>query len=122
ANKGMKIDPLHSEDTAAWRFSVEPGVVTFDDEVAGPQAVNVDAQTGDFVIWTKADLPAYQLAVVVDDLRHGITQVVRGDDLISSTARQLLLYMQMLDEHEERRIPHWWHLPLVVGPDGRRLA
>lgn len=109
-----------SQPDTAWRFCVEPGLVCFNDEVAGSQAVNVDAQTGDFVIWTKADLPAYQLAVVVDDLRQGITDVVRGDDLIPSTARQLLLYDQLAGDAVLP--PRWWHLPLVVGPDGRRLA
>ena len=62
-------------------------------------------------------MPAYQLAVVVDDARQGVTDVVRGDDLLASAARQSLIYRALrLSE------PRWWHLPLVLGPDGRRLA
>jgi glutamyl-tRNA synthetase len=72
---------------------------------------------GDFVVWKSAGTPAYQLAVVVDDAAQGITEVVRGDDLLPSTPRQLLLY-QLLN----LRPPRFIHVPLVVGPDGRRLA
>ena len=72
---------------------------------------------GDFVGWTKRATPSYQLAVIVDDARQGITDVVRGDDLLSSAARQTLLYGAL-----DLKPPKWWHLPLVVGPDGRRLA
>ena len=61
--------------------------------------------------------PAYQLAVVVDDAAQGVTEVVRGDDLIPSTPRQLLLYRAL-----GLTPPRFCHVPLVVGPDGRRLA
>ena len=72
---------------------------------------------GDFVVWKSAGTPAYQLAVVVDDAEMGVTEVIRGDDLIPSTPRQLLLYQAL-----GYKPPKFIHVPLVVGPDGRRLA
>jgi glutamyl-tRNA synthetase len=89
------------------------------DGVAGEQSCNVAQQLGDFVI-AKADATAaYQLAVVVDDADAGVTHVVRGDDLLDSTPRQMLLYQAL---GMQQKIPKYYHLPLVVGPDGRRLA
>src|SRR5205823_12708693 len=72
---------------------------------------------GDFVVWKSVGTPAYQLAVVVDDADTGITEVVRGDDLVPSTPRQILLYRALGWEP-----PRFAHVPLVVGEDGRRLA
>lgn len=103
---------------AAWRVRVPPGEHTFDDTFCGRQAFDIDQQVGDFLVATKSALPSYQLAVVVDDARQGIDQVVRGDDLLSSTPRQELLY-RLLDLGPP---PTWTHLPIVKGPDGRRLA
>lgn len=116
---------------AAWRFRVamdDRALVEFVDQVAGPQRVNVQEQSGDFVIWTKAGLPSYQLAVVVDDVRQGVTDVVRGDDLLGSTGRQMLLYQAMAEKSLASGLtdyvspPRWWHLPMVLGADGKRLA
>ncbi len=101
-----------------WRFLVPEGAVAFDDAFAGPQSFELSRTIGDFIVWTKRGAPAYQLAVVVDDHRQGITEIVRGDDLLESGARQLLLYRALGLGPE----PRHWHLPLVVGPDGRRLA
>src|SRR5205814_840406 len=80
---------------------------------------DVERDLGDFVIAKADSTPAYHLAVVVDDAAMGVTEIVRGDDLIDSTPRQLLLYraLGLAD-----RIPCYTHLPLVIGPDGRRLA
>src|SRR5262249_34051622 len=72
---------------------------------------------GTFGVGKAAGTPAYQLAVVVDDAEMGVTEVVRGDDLIPSTPRQILLYRALGLEP-----PRFTHVPLVVGPDGRRLA
>ena len=66
--------------------------VEYRDEFAGPQSHHPAKTIGDFIIWTKRGQPSYQLAVVVDDHRQGITHIVRGDDLLDSAARQLLLY------------------------------
>ncbi|MFM9958719.1 MAG: glutamate--tRNA ligase family protein [Phycisphaerales bacterium] len=101
-----------------WRFAVPDEEVTFDDGFAGPQRHSPSETVGDFVVWTKRGQPSYQLAVVVDDIRHGVTDVVRGDDLLDSTARQLLLYRALGHDYT----PRWTHLPLVVGQDGKRLA
>jgi glutamyl-tRNA synthetase len=106
------------ESKMALRLLVPDEDVHFQDELCGPQRVNVQQQVGDFVVATKIGLPAYQLAVVVDDARQNVTEVVRGDDLLRSSARQALLYRLL----ELDPLPRYWHLPLVLGPDGRRLA
>lgn len=112
------VPDVLADDAYAWRLIVPDGPVDFVDEVLGPQSVDVQAQVGDFPLATKAGVPAYQLAVVVDDARQGVTDVVRGDDLLRSTPRQVLLYrlLRLGD------VPRYWHLPLVSGPDGHRLA
>jgi len=106
-----------SEEETNYRFVVPESVIEFDDAVHGRVRRHLAEEVGDFVVWTKGGTPAYQLAVVVDDARQGVTDVIRGDDLLSSAARQMLLYDAL-----ELRPPRWWHLPLVLGPDGRRLA
>jgi glutamyl-tRNA synthetase len=99
------------------RLRVPPGPITFHDGIAGPQSFDVQASTGDFVLRRADGIFAYQLAVVVDDADQGITQVLRGADLLSSTARQILLY-RMLRLPE----PRWAHAPLVLAPSGERLS
>ena len=101
----------------AWRLRVEPGAVEFEDRVFGPQSIDVASTVGDFVVAKTPEQPAYQLAVVADDLAQGVTEVVRGDDLIPSTARQILLHRAL-----RRQPPAYGHVPLVVGTDGKRLA
>ena len=100
----------------AWRFRVTDSPA-FVDLFRGPSHVDLKQVGGDFVVWRMDRSPAYQLAVVVDDSDAGVTEVVRGDDLIPSTPRQLLLYRAL-----GRTQPTFAHIPLVVGPDGRRLA
>jgi glutamyl-tRNA synthetase len=101
-----------------WRFRVPDGeVVRFVDARRGPQAFTAGADFGDFVVWRRDDVPAYELAVVADDVAMGITEVVRGDDLLRSTARQLLVYRAL-----GATPPSWYHLPLVRDAAGRRLA
>lgn len=111
-------DRRFSDAETNWRLLVEPGAVPFVDDYAGPQAPDPSAIVGDFIVWTKRGMPAYQLAVVVDDHRQGVTRVVRGDDLLDSAARQLRLYRALGLGPEPRHC----HLPLVVGQDGLRLA
>jgi glutamyl-tRNA synthetase len=117
---------LRPRDAARFRFNREDSnyrLMVNDEHVEicdlflGPSVHHPFGEVGDFVIWTRRGAPAYQLAVVVDDARQGVTDVVRGDDLLPSAARQTLLYRAL-----GREPPRWWHLPLVVGPDGRRLA
>jgi glutamyl-tRNA synthetase len=95
----------------AWRFRGQAAASRFADRFLGPVDVPA-AHGGDFVVWKAAGTPAYQLAVVVDDAAMGITEVLRGDDLVPSTPRQLQLYAAL----------GLAHVPLVVGEDGRRLA
>lgn len=101
----------------AWRLRVPEGPVRFEDGVHGPVAFDVGATVGDFVILRADGIAAYQLAVAVDDAAMGITDVVRGDDLLASTARQLLVYRAL-----GLAAPRFAHVPLVVGEDGARLA
>lgn len=103
----------------AVRFRVPEGLITWEDRFAGPMQFDPQRQLGDFVIAKADGTPAYQLAVVVDDAQMQVTQVVRGDDLLDSTPRQILVYRAL---GLESAIPTYWHLPLVVGTDGRRLA
>lgn len=99
---------------AALRFLVDVAEVPFDDRFCGPQC---GAICGDFVVQKRDGGPAYQLAVVVDDAAFSVTEVVRADDLLPSTPRQLLLYRAL-----SLRAPSFAHVPLVVGADGLRLA
>lgn len=103
----------------AIRFAVNEQTMEFVDGFHGPLRFEPARQLGDFVIMKADGTAAYQLAVVLDDAEAGVTQVIRGDDLVDSTPRQILLY-EALGLAE--RIPNYHHLPLVVGEDGRRLA
>ena len=100
----------------AWRFRVSDSP-EFIDGFRGTTAIDLRQVGGDFVVWKSSGTPAYQLAVLVDDAAQGVTEVIRGDDLISSSPRQLLLYRAL-----GLTPPRFTHVPLVVGPDGRRLA
>jgi glutamyl-tRNA synthetase len=101
-----------------WRFRVPDGeVIRFVDGHAGPCEYVAGRDFGDFVIWRPDGVPAYQLAVVVDDGLMGITEVVRGADLLVSTARQILLYRALGWEP-----PVFYHCPLMIDENGVRLA
>ncbi len=100
----------------AWRFRVTDTPAYFD-LFQGLVELDLQKLGGDFVVWRAAKVPAYQLAVVVDDAAAGITEVVRGDDLTPSTPRQLLIY-----EALGLTPPRFAHVPLVVGENGQRLA
>jgi glutamyl-tRNA synthetase len=101
----------------ALRLRVPPGSLKFHDEILGDYAFDTQATVGDFVLRRADGIFAYQLAVVVDDGAMGVTQVLRGADLLSSTARQILLH-RLLGQRE----PRWAHAPLVLGPGGERLS
>jgi glutamyl-tRNA synthetase len=102
----------------SWRFQVADGeVIEFEDGGRGPQRFVAGRDFGDFVVWRHDDVPSYQLAVTLDDAAMRISEVVRGEDLLLSTARQLLLYRALgLDE------PAFYHCPLLTDRAGRRLA
>ena len=102
---------------AAWRLRAPDRLVGFDDLACGPQAQNLRETAGDFVIRRVEGWYAYQLAVVVDDAQQGISEVVRGFDLLDSTPRQIHL-QQLLG----LPTPAYLHLPLVLDADGRKLS
>ena len=100
-----------------WRFRVSEGAWKFVDAVRESQSANRDELGGDFVLWKNDGSPSYQLACMADDHAMDVTQVLRGDDLVASTFRQLCLYNAF-----SWTPPQFAHVPLVIGPDGRRLA
>lgn len=104
--------------TPCWRFRVEQGAsVSFTDSFAGAFTMDVSRTLGDFPISRHPEGAGYTLAVVVDDAEMGVTEVVRGDDLLAATPAQMLLQDALGFAH-----PKYCHVPLVVGNDGRRLA
>lgn len=113
-----------SDKNYCWRFRCPKKEPDFIDQFKGPIIGHEKQLANDFVVWRMAgdhslsqSWPAYQLAVVVDDAFQKVTEVVRGDDLVSSTPKQILLYQSL-----NLNPPAFIHLPLVVGEDGRRLA
>lgn len=111
-----------------WRYRVGEGTeVSFTDVFAGGYSQNVSSVLGDFPIARDEGGAGYTLAVVVDDLLSGVTEVVRGDDLLSATPAQILIAEKLLPWAASKssngvKIPAYCHVPLVVGSDGRRLA
>jgi len=101
----------------AWRLEAPDIEITFVDGVYGSQRENLKSECGDFVLRRADGVFVYQLAVVVDDGETGVTQVVRGCDLLSSTPRQLYLY-RLLGLKE----PSYWHVPMLTDRDGNKLS
>ncbi len=101
----------------AYRFRTPPGEVRFVDGLHGPTVQDVATVVGDFVVRRNDGVASYQLAVVVDDAASAITHVLRGDDLLTSTPRQLQLYAAL-----GQRAPAFFHVPLVMNEEGKRLA
>ncbi|HEX7632010.1 MAG TPA: tRNA glutamyl-Q(34) synthetase GluQRS [Lacunisphaera sp.] len=115
---GTALAPLTNPIAVNWRFRVPDGeTLTFTDGRFGPQQAVAGRDFGDFLVWRKDDAPSYQLACVVDDAAMGITEVVRGADLLKSTFRQLLLYRAL-----GLTTPAFYHCPLVTDHLGVRLA
>ena len=110
-------EKLASTRRPAWRVEVPEETVSFVDRIQGPFSQNLAHECGDFILRRSDGVYAYQLAVVVDDAAMGVTQVVRGSDLLDSTPRQIWL-------QEELGLPHpeYGHVPLLLASDGRRLA
>jgi len=101
-----------------WRFRVPDGeAIAFEDQHQGPQSYIAGHDFGDFVVWRRDDVPAYQLALVVDDGAMQVTEVVRGADLLKSTARQLLLIRAL-----GLAVPSYFHCDLIRDQSGTRLA
>jgi glutamyl-Q tRNA(Asp) synthetase len=111
---------LHGKPARAWRLRVPDGdaaVITFDDRWHGPQMQNLATEVGDFVLRRADDQWAYQLAVVVDDADTGITHIVRGADLMDSTARQIYLQRCL-----GVATPEYLHVPVVTNEHGEKLS
>ncbi len=105
------------ESNSSIRFKIDDSITRFVDLAAGECSQHARRQCGDFVVFRKDGIFSYQLAVVVDDLAMGITEVVRGGDLLSSTARQIHLIEALGGE-----IPAYGHVPMATGGDGRKLS
>ena len=116
------LPPLDAAGLARnWRFRVPDGeTVRFTDDRLGPLAAVCGRDFGDFLVWRKDGLPSYQLACAVDDAELGITEVVRGEDLVRSTFRQLLLLDALLPPGASP--PRYHHTPLLTDEKGVRLA
>ena len=112
-----RTDRRHPERTPAWRLRTDSRTICFNDRIQGDTQQNVGTGIGDFIVRRADGLFAYQLAVVVDDAAQGITDIVRGADLLGSTPRQILL-QQFL----QLPTPHYAHLPLAVDGQGRKLS
>ncbi len=101
-----------------WRFCVPDGEeISFCDGRMGPLRAVAGRDFGDFIVWRKDNIPSYRLAVVADDAAMAMTEVVRGEDLVQSTFRQILLYRALGCAE-----PAWYHCELVRDAEGRRLA
>ncbi len=109
--------PTHPERPLAIRWRTPPGVVTVEDRLLGRWGQDVREEVGDFLLRRRDGAWAYQLAVVVDDAAMGITDVVRGADLWTSTPRQVLLLRAL-----GAAAPRYAHVPLIVGEDGQKLS
>ena len=108
---------LSARRVPAWRIQVPEETVSFRDKLQGDCAQNLAAECGDFILRRSDGVYAYQLAVVVDDAFQGVTQVVRGSDLLDSAPRQLWLQKELGLPH-----PEYGHVPLLLSPDGRRMG
>ena len=112
------LPALERRITVNWRFRVPDGEeIAFTDERLGVQRAIAGRDFGDFLVWRKDDTPSYQLATTVDEAELGITEVVRGADLIKSTFRQLLLFRAL-----GWAAPRYFHAPLMLDENGTRLA
>jgi glutamyl-tRNA synthetase len=117
-SRGTDVATVATSAGVNWRFRVPDGEeICFTDQHLGPQRMIAGKDFGDFIVWRRDDVPAYQLAVVVDDAAMRITEVVRGADLLKSTARQILLFRAL-----GLAAPDYYHCDLVRDEAGVRLA
>jgi glutamyl-Q tRNA(Asp) synthetase len=113
---GTCRDGCSASETAI-RVRTDDAPVAFVDGLQGPQQQRLESESGDFVIWRRDGLVAYHLAVVVDDYRQGVTEIVRGIDLMDSTCRQI--WLQRLLGYPT---PDYLHIPVAINADGQKLS
>lgn len=114
--RGKNLE-VTDQNQLALRFRIDTLELSFTDHHLGPKTWRLGENLGDFIVKRRDQLIAYQLAVVVDDIYQGITEVVRGADLLDSTPYQLELYKAL-----SAPAPQFWHFPVVLGPDGTKLS
>lgn len=112
-----RAGPLRRGGPHAIRLRVPDGPVGFTDQLQGPQACDLAGDTGDFVLWRKEDLPAYHLAVVIDDAEQDITEIIRGTDLLEATHAHLVLQRCL-----QLPTPAYMHVPVLVDDHGAKLS
>lgn len=113
----LGLDTATDGKSYGQRLKVQAGSVLLHDRLQAPLEVEIAQECGDFLLWTKAGLPSYQFAVTLDDHYQGITEVVRGRDLLPSTARQ-----NLLRQHLNYPNPSTVHMGLILDRQGQRLA
>ncbi len=113
----VAVQQRKPDKTPSWRFRVDEREIAMVDELLGPYEQDLAAEVGDFVIRRADELFAYQLAVVVDDILMGMTDVVRGADLLESTPRQIVLWEAFGFEP-----PKFWHVPMMHDEEGNRMS
>lgn len=112
-----EVQAAKPDRTPAWRYRATEGTIGVDDKVKGWFKQDLATEVGDFVLRRADGLFAYQLAVVVDDIEMEITDVLRGEDLLDSTPRQIALYHALGSEP-----PRFWHVPLMLDAAGERMS
>ncbi len=115
--RNSSVGPISNVQALAWRFKVDSGMVSFEDKIKGNFTQCLAKEVGDFVLKRKDGVFAYQLATVIDDIHLGITDVLRGEDLLDSTPRQIALFNAL-----DGLIPRFWHVPLKLDEFGERMA
>ena len=116
ANK-TAVYRINADTPVAWRFRATDKTVCFEDKILGSQYANVAEYPGDFIVKRKDNIFAYQLASVVDDIDFGLTDVVRGSDLLDSAPRQISLFTAI-----GAPIPQFWHVSVMTNDQGEKLA
>jgi len=112
--RDKRLKGLH---TAIRLRVAEPSTICFVDGLQGAQATHLDGTTGDYIVLRRDGLPAYHLAVVLDDVAQGVTTIVRGVDLLDSTAAHIYLQRTL-----GVPTPAYWHLPIIVNAQGQKLS
>lgn len=118
------IDELYSMKEPSLRLAIDSCNLEFEDRWQGTQYIHLDGELDDYVLRRGDGMYAYNLAVVLDDIAMGITEIIRGDDLLDTTGQQLYLYktLQQCYPHKHIEVPKYGHAPLLVDIDGHRLS